>query len=199
MSLRRLLRDRRHARLAESARTGDGAAFRTLYRELFPPVRGFLAARLAQREDVEDLTSQVFHRLLERLDRFDRSRGSVLAWVLTMTHHALVDHVRRARPAPTIEAEDAAAPTEDPLERLLRAEREGALRLLVAQLDPAMRRMFDLRYGLEFSYREVANLLGIRESAVKQRFSRAHRRLRAALERKGEDPHVREIDVADAR
>jgi RNA polymerase sigma-70 factor (ECF subfamily) len=189
VSLERLLRDRRHARLLDAARRGDGGAFRLLYRELFPPVHGYLAVRLGGREDVEDLTSQVFHRLLERLGRFDRRRGSVLAWVLTMTHHAMVDHVRRTRPAAATGVIDRTPAEDDPLERLIRRERDGALRGVVAGLESGIRRMFELRYGMDMSYREIAGLLGIREEAVKQRFSRAHRRLRAALEREGATHH----------
>jgi RNA polymerase sigma-70 factor (ECF subfamily) len=192
VSLRRILRDRRHARLLEAARVGDSEAFRMLYRELLPPVRGFLASRLAQREDVEDLTSQAFHRLLDHLDRFDRTRGSVLGWLLTMTHHALVDHFRSIRPmVPANAAEVASAGVpDDPLERLIREEHDGTLRQAVGGLEPALRRMFELRYGMDLSYREIADLLGIREDAVKQRFSRAHRRLRAAMDKGGEAHHA---------
>jgi RNA polymerase sigma-70 factor (ECF subfamily) len=199
VKLPRWLRDRRHARLLAAARGGDREAFRVLYRDLFAPVRAFLATRLARREDVEDLTSHVFHRLLERLDQFDGARGSVLAWTLAIAHHALVDHVRRSRLIEPLDAIEPASADPDPLDQLVRAEREGQVRELVARLEPALRQMFELRYRLDMSHREVAELLGISETTVKQRFSRAHRRLRAELEKKGDARHGEGSDVADPR
>jgi len=192
MNLRRALRDRRHARWLAAARRGDGAAFRALYREMFPRVHGYLASRLAHREDVEDLTSHAFHRMLERLDRFDDTRGSVLGWVLTIAHHALVDHMRRARPRACGDAlSELPAPQEDaPLERLLRAERDADLRAAIGTLEPETRRMIALRHDLDLSYREIASVLDVREEAVKQRFSRAYRRLRDRLARKEVSGHA---------
>lgn len=191
MNLPRLLRDRRHAHLLEAARRGNAKAFRTLYRALVPQVTGYVAARLARREDVEDVVSQVFHRWLEHLDRFDGTRGSVSTWILTMTHHALVDHYRRGRSSVRMdEAVVGPAPADDPLEELIRAERAGMLRGRLDVLAPDTRRMFELRYDRDMSYREIAELLAIGEDAVKQRFSRAHRMLRAALEKEEDFDHA---------
>lgn len=185
MSLRRILRDQQHARWVGAARDGDGRAFRSLYRELFPRVTGYLSVRLGSRQDIEDLTSEVFYRMLDHLDRFDPRRGSVLSWVLTIVHHALVDHVRRERGHPSLEAVDPryVQVHDDPLDRLIRDEQTVALHELMVSLDPATRNLFDLRYTMDMTYQEIAGLFEISEDSVKQRFSRAHRRLRVALEK----------------
>jgi len=110
-----------------------------------------------------------------------------MAWVLTIAHHALVDHVRRRRPEALGPAADGAAtpPSDDPLERLIRAERADAARALLARLAPDLRRMAELRYDMDLSHAEIAAVLEISEDAVKQRFSRMHRRLRVALAKEG--------------
>jgi RNA polymerase sigma-70 factor (ECF subfamily) len=109
----------------------------------------------------------------------------VLGWVLTIAHHALVDHVRRDRSHPSLDAVDSryVQGHDDPLDRLIQGEQAEALRELMVSLDPATRSLFDLRYTMDMTYREIAGLFEISEDSVKQRFSRAHRRLRATLEK----------------
>jgi RNA polymerase sigma-70 factor (ECF subfamily) len=185
MDIRRRLRDQRHARLLARARQGDGGAFRRLYRELCDPLASYLAARLRQPEEVEDLVGAVMHRFLERLDRFDPRRGSVLSWLLAMAHHALVDHVRARRvretePLGGLE-ERLTAPDTDVLGRLIRDEEAERVWDLLRELTPDTRRLFELRFGQDLRYRDIAELTGMSEDAVKQRFARALRDLRARL------------------
>lgn len=158
-----------------------------LYRELFPRVTGFLAVRLSVREDVEDLTSTVFHRFLEHLDEFETARGSVLTWVLTITHHAFVDHVRRARLRSSVDPMDLLHGTRprDPLDQLIDDERTAALDQAVNGLGNEIRQMIEMRTRMDMSYGEIAEVLAVSEDAVKQRFSRTQRRLRAALRNEG--------------
>jgi len=196
MKPNRLLRDRRHARLLARARAGDEAAFRGLYRELFVPVSRYLSGRLERREDAEDLVSQVFHRFLERLDDFDRRRGTVLAWLLTMAHNALVDHYRtRKETVPVDElAELLAGGGASPLAEALRDERDRVIRGLLRELPAEIRRMFALRFEQDLRYREIAACMGLTESAVKQRFSRALRDLKSRLKyRTGENCEVDDV------
>jgi len=181
--MRRLLRDRRHASLLASARRGDGEAFRALYRELYPPVWTYLARRLPRREDAEDLVGEVFHSFLEQLPRYEARRGSVLSWVLTIAHHALVDLRRRQRPGvPLDERIDALPhPEPSPLEEALRKEGTRRLLALVRELPDQTRDILALRFGGELRYREIARLLGSTEAAVRQRLSRAVRTLEERL------------------
>jgi RNA polymerase sigma-70 factor (ECF subfamily) len=181
--MRRLLRDRRHARLLLCGRRGDGEAFRALYRELYPPVWSYLARRLPRPEDAEDLVSEVFHSFLEQLPRYEPRRGSVLSWVLTIAHHSLVDSRRRRRPAVPLDEriESLPRPEPSPLQELLRKEGARRLQALVRELPDQTRDILALRFGGELRYREIARLLGLSEAAVRQRVSRAVRSLEAEL------------------
>ncbi len=142
-------------------------------------VYGYCAARVSVRADAEDLTSSVFHRVVDRMQTYDASRGSVRAWVLTIARNALIDHLRRSRRhAPWSEVEDALADarygpqTEAVDERLLK------VRAALAAYPPQVREMFALRYGDGLRTKEIASLLELSEAAVKQRFSRVLRELK---------------------
>lgn len=183
------MRDRRQRLLLSLARAGSERAFRRLYGELYGPVMGYLAARLASREDAEDLCSVIFMRFLRRLDRFDPDRGSVLGWILAMARHATIDHYRAQRPTESrnLSLEESAAeieaPDSDALQLLIDDESAQLLHGVLRAESAELREMFSLRFAQGLRYAEIAQHMGLSESAVKQRFSRTMRELRRKLER----------------
>jgi len=186
VNLRYAIRDRRHTVLLKAARRGDEKAFRRLYDELYGPLAGYLTRRVNIPQDAEDLISTVFHRFLQNLERYDADRGSVQSWVMTMARHALIDHLRRHRETQPIEnlAEVLAGPLNAPLDGLIRTEEADRVRELVRTLPPETREMISLRYGQGLRHREIGNLLGLNEAAVKQRISRALQELRRRANKK---------------
>jgi len=177
-------RDRRHARLVRQALSGSGSAFETLYGELYDVVADYLEPRAPTPQDAEDLIATVFHRFLQNLARFDPARGCVTAWLVTMARHALIDHLRRRRPQTDIAplADILAGPSPDPLRGLIRTEEADRVRSLVARQPAPIRELFALHYGQGLRVREIALLLDLSESAVKQRLSRARQTIRAQLQ-----------------
>jgi RNA polymerase sigma-70 factor (ECF subfamily) len=190
LDLKRRWRDGRHGLWLRLARRGNEDAFRRLYGELYAPVAGYIAARCSSPTDAEDLTSAVFHRFLERLDRFEKGRGSVMTWILTMARSAVIDHHRRlaahggAR-RQTVPVEDLAdvlaADQADPLGSLIRDEHLRQIRQLLRREPDEVREMFALRFGQGLRIGEVAAVLGLSEAAAKQRFARTLKKIRREL------------------
>jgi RNA polymerase sigma-70 factor (ECF subfamily) len=179
--------DAKLSRLWRWSRGGDREALRELYRALYPRVAGYVGRRCARREDVEDVVSRTFHRLLERLDAYDARRGGVLPFVLSIARNLLLDDARsrHASVLPLDGPEGAQAlaalvEPRTPLQLLEQGEELRALRERLDALPATAREVLALRYGEELSHREIAQLLGASEDAIKQRCSRALRELRAA-------------------
>lgn len=176
------LRDEIQARRVVRAREGDAAAFKALYRELHPAVAAFVGRRIRVRADAEDLVSRVFFAFLKNLASYERSRGSVHGWILTIARNAIVDHLRARRPAVPLEAVAEVLPgAGDLLGELLDRERHGQLATLVAGLPAEVRELLALRFADGLRHAEIAGMLGLSEAAVKQRVSRALRELRARM------------------
>jgi DNA-directed RNA polymerase specialized sigma24 family protein len=72
--------------------------FVRLYRELFPPLHGYIRFRVGDLHAAEDLTAQVFERALARLASV-REPERVRAWLFTIARNAIVDYRRRRRSA----------------------------------------------------------------------------------------------------
>jgi RNA polymerase sigma-70 factor (ECF subfamily) len=190
LDLKRRLRDGRHGLWLRLARRGNEDAFRRLYGELYGPVAGYVAARTGNVHDAEDLTSTVFHRFLERLDRFETNRGSVMTWILAMARNAVIDHHRRLdahgaarrQSLPVEELADVLAGDGiDPLGSLIRDENLRLIRQLLRRESDEVREMFALRFGQGLRVREVAAVMNLGEDAVKQRFARTLKKIRQEL------------------
>ncbi len=190
MDLNRRMRDGRHGLWLRLARRGNEDAFRRLYGELYDPVASYIAQRAANVHDAEDLTSTVFGKFLEHLDRFEAGRGSVMTWILTMARTAVIDHHRRLdahgtarkNPVPVDELADVlAGDGADPLVSLIRDEDLRQIRQLLRRQPDEVREMFALRFGQGLRIREVAVVMNLKEAAVKQRFARTFKKIRQEL------------------
>ena len=195
MDPRRTARDIRHRALLFRARAGHERSFRALFRALYDPVFGYVRRRIDDEAEAEDVTARVFHRFLEQLDRFDPAKGSVWTWTMTLARHAVIDHWR-ARRSETESIESAnevlVCDADTPLERLVRAEDEALRHPLLAEESDDVREILALHLVEGMTYREVARVVGSSEAAVKQKASRALRRLRSkhAAHRRGTSDEV---------
>jgi|GEM_PF-651672 len=179
---RRTSRDIRHRVLLSRARAGHEQSFRALFRALYAPAYGYVRRRIDDEGDAEDVTARVFHRFLEQLDRFDPEKGSVWTWIMTLARHAVIDHWRARRfetesIEPLIDVLACGADT--PLERLVRDEDDRLHHPLLHEESDDVREILALHLVEGMTYREVAGVVGSSEAAVKQKSSRALRRLRS--------------------
>ncbi|MGB1013133.1 MAG: RNA polymerase sigma factor [Nannocystaceae bacterium] len=184
MSLLWPSKDDRQADDLLRARDGDSKAFVRLYRQLHPDVFRFIARRVANRADAEDLTARVFCKFLERMDQFDRRKGKVRSWVLTVARNLVIDHYRTSRKADPLDTleQPPESSEQDPLTGLLTRERVDQVRLQISQLPDQTREILAMRYADGLRHREIAAILGLSEAAVKKTVSRARRELKSNLQ-----------------
>lgn len=154
----------------------DPSRFGELYEENFYRVYAYIARRVRDRHQVEDLTADVFREALAGLGRFEWRGAPFVAWLLRIASNAVADHYTRL-------GRESGNPVEAP-ERLVpqEIERHVILFQLVDRLPDAQSRVIRLRFVEQKSIREIAQLLGRSEGAVKQLQLRAIESLRAQLE-----------------
>lgn len=144
-----------------------------LAKKFAPAVYRLAYVRTGTAADAEDVMQDVFLRLLTRAPEFQDDEHAK-AWLLRVTANRVSDLHRSPwrRQAPLEDAEALAAPAP--------AEESGALSAVLA-LPPKLRVVVHLFYYEELSVAQIAQLLGLREGAVKTRLSRARDRLRSIL------------------
>jgi len=167
------VRDDEEALLAAARQRDPDALARiheTYYRSLF----GYIAYRVGDPIVSEDLTSEVFMRLLDALQRGDGPRTTLRGWLFRVASNVVNDYHRAQHRAHHV-ALDERMPLEgeEPLDALHRQMTREALAEAVAELTPDQQMVIALRYGSGFSLREVAEIMGKSEAAVKMLQARA--------------------------
>jgi RNA polymerase sigma-70 factor (ECF subfamily) len=164
-------------RLLVEAAKRDPAQFAELYTRNFHAVYAYVARRAANREEAEDITSEVFHQALTNLKRFEWRGVPFAAWLMRIASNAIADRWRlRARETGDPPDEELSDPSMEGIER------RAALFQLVDGLPPDQRRVIVMRFAEQKSIREIAVELRRTEGAIKQLQFRALEKLRASME-----------------
>ena len=160
----------------------DRSAFASLYRRYVGRIYRYVYSRVGRKADAEDLTARIFIEALEGLEGY-HERGTFSAWLFTIAHRRVVDHYRRERPTrPLDEALDTVGEGPNPLAEVVREERLEHLARLVEGLDEEKQELLRLRFAGELTYREIGEIVGRSEDAVKMAVHRLLRRLEEAWE-----------------
>jgi len=145
-------------------------------------VYAYVAYRVGDRAEAEDITSETFERALRYRKQFDERKGEPVAWLLGIARNCVYDAQLRTRPEPADETPASATDVEGEVVGRM------ALAQALASLSAEDRELLALRYGADLRTREIAKLLDQRANTVDVALSRARARLAAALEQ-GESGH----------
>ena len=156
----------------------DAGRFAELYERNFERVYAFVVRRVRNRGEAEDVTSEVFHRALANLRRFEWRGVPFAAWLYRMAANTIAD--RRQLAGRETELPEAADDIEDPV-ALRQVEERATLFRLVKELSPDQHRVIIMRFVEQKSIREIAQELRRSEGAVKQLQFRALQSLRARM------------------
>src|SRR5207248_5064340 len=169
------------ARLVERGKQGNREALEELYLIHFDRVYSYLHMSVGNRHDAEDLTTQVFVKMLESIGKFRWRSAPFSAWLFRIAHNLAMDHFRankRWQPeenVPEPEPPEDSAAEEEALESI---GRQSMLEL-IEQLSHEQQQVLTLKFVFNFSNADAATILDKTEGAIK---SLQHRAL-ASLQR----------------
>ncbi len=184
--------------LIQTARQGDGDAFRSLFDAHNGRVFGLAYKYLRNRADAEDVLQETFIRAYRSLGTFDPAKGADFGvWLNRICVNCSIDALRRTkrRSAQPLEGETLnTVPSDNPEDDPERAARGREIRLRVEQalnrLSPRQRMIFAMRHDMGYSIREIAAEVGSTEGSVKKHLFRAVDALKTRLRRYAlEDGH----------
>ena len=169
-------------RLLVEAAQKDPARFAELYELNFERVYGFVARRVGARDAAEDLTSEVFHKALANLRRFEWRGVPFAAWLLRIAANAIADRAQRTGREVAVDDPPELSAEASANVDLEEVEHQARLFRMVGQLPGDQRRVIAMRFAEEKSVREIAEELGRTEGAVKQLQFRGLQNLRSKIE-----------------
>jgi len=166
-------------RLLIEAAQKDPSRFAELYEQNFHRVYAYVARRVRDRAETQELTSHVFHQALANLGKFKWRGAPFAAWLYRIAANAIADQARRKQRETNEQSEKATeSATAIDLEAV---ELRALLFQAVETLPDDQRRVIVLRFAEEKSIREIAGELGRSEGAIKQLQFRGLENLRNRL------------------
>jgi len=178
---------RRDAELVRQILTGDETAFDALYKRHSPRLYRFIASKIDDRRDAEELVNDTFLKGKKHLHTL-QAPEKVLNWMFRIASQLVTGwHRKHKKPEATQgyidvhEAEGEVAATaiihQTAEEYTMKTERWTAVSVAIAQLSELEQQMFRLQLAGE-RYEEIAEICEVTVSVVKNRLSRAKKRLK---------------------
>jgi RNA polymerase sigma-70 factor, ECF subfamily len=139
-------------------------------------VYAYVAYRIGDGAEAEDVTSETFERALRYRDSFDPRRGDAVSWLIGISRRCIADAVHRRLQTVDALPEDVGDGHVDDVFRRLE------LRAAIAALDGRDRELVALRYGADLTARQIGQLLDMKTNAVEVALHRALQTMRVILE-----------------
>src|SRR5438477_2020889 len=163
------------ARLVERGKQGNREALEELYLIHFDRIYSYLHMSVGNRHDAEDLTTQVFVKMLESIGKFRWRSAPFSAWLFRIAHNLAMDHFRANRRwQPEEEVPEPSPPEESSAEaEAMHAIGRQSMLELIEDLSSEQQQVLALKFVFNFSNGEAATILGKTEGAIKSLQHRA--------------------------
>lgn len=172
------------ARLVQQAQSGDPDSFARLYDVCFERVYRYVYFRVADTPTAEDITSQVFLKAWEHLDRYRSGSASFLAWLYTIARNQVIDHYRtRKESVPLDKIVSLPASGRTVAEQVESHFDLQAMRDALQFLTEEQQQVLILKFIVEMTTEEIAQAMNKNEGAVRALQMRALQALSKYLEK----------------
>jgi RNA polymerase sigma-70 factor (ECF subfamily) len=155
--------------LIDRACKGDRRAIESLYEIHVDRIYKYVLFRVGHQDDAEDITGEVFVKMVEHLPRYQWRNVPFQAWLFMIAKNQIITYYRRssARPSRPIDDLDFADPQSDPDALVERQLTVSEIYKAAQKLPEAQRRVIELRFGADLSVRETAQMLNKTENNAK--------------------------------
>jgi RNA polymerase sigma-70 factor (ECF subfamily) len=173
------------SRLAERAAAGDVNAFGALYDLFFARVYNYARYRCEDDDTADDLTAQIFERLLTKIPRYSLQKGPFEAWLFALVRNVVIDYHRARKLRSFLPWENAERLSSDgisPEDHSIHRDFERQLLCVLPKLNQRERDLLGMKFALGLDNRQIADLAGISEGNVAVILHRAINHLRNLLE-----------------
>lgn len=169
--------------LAKRMQEGDERAAADLYDRLIKKTFGFAMHRVGNRAVAEDLAQDIFLKVVDRIQTFDPAKGAFTSWFWQIARNVVIDHYRSAhgetRPFSEFADEDVERfAVHDPAPAAEQRHLLNEVSQFLQSLSDEEREIFELRMIADMPYRDMEELLGKNEGALRVAVSRIKAKMR---------------------
>ena len=172
--------------LIRGAQNGDYRSLEALHDRYRPSIYSYFYYRVEEVATAEDLTSEVFVRMIEKIDTYEPRGKPFLSWLYTIANNLRVDHFRQTSRQPLSQLNESLPAVQNPPHSSAEHRLwEECLRAALQSLTEDQRLVIIGKFIEDRSNEEMAALLQKPEGAIKSLQHRALAALRKAIEQIG--------------
>jgi RNA polymerase sigma-70 factor, ECF subfamily len=172
------------ADLIHRAKSGDADAFARLYDAYVDRIYRYVYFRVTDDETAEDLTSQVFLKAWEHLDRYQVS-GPFLAWLYTIARNQVIDHYRTHKETIALDQVSSLPAESQAVDEQVETNSDlETMRQALQFLTEEQQQVVILKFIADLSTENIAQLMNKREGAVRALQMRALQTLAKHMHKK---------------
>ncbi len=163
------------------AKAGDDKAFEEVYNTYYTPLYRYIFTRVKNRQEAEDITATAFMKIWKSISSWDMNHTSPISFFFTVARNTLIDYFRKNAHKEIVSDEvimQYAEENGDSDNESISVELRGAILQAVSQLSEDQQEIITLFYTNDLTYKEIAEITGKKEDAIRQTHSRAIKRLR---------------------
>ena len=169
--------------LVRRAQQQDTEALTRLYEAYFDKIYRYLALRIRNNYEAEDLTQQVFMKVLKSIPSYKSTGVPFSSWLYRIAHNQLVDYLRQQNKKATVDIESLplAHEGDDPQYKIEQQIDIDELKTAIRRLTAVQQEVLTLRFAGELSIAQCSEIMGKSQGAIKALQHSAVIALRKAL------------------
>ena len=169
--------------LVQRAQQKDSQAFSEIYEAYFDKIYRYIAMRIRNDMEAEDLTQQVFMKVLHSISTYKSQGVPFSSWVYRIAHNQVVDFLRQHNKKATVDIDGLALPDmgDDPQHIMEKEYDIKQLKQAMKHLTEAQQEVLSLRFTSEMPIVQCAEVMGKSEGAIKALQHSAVQALKKAL------------------
>jgi RNA polymerase sigma-70 factor (ECF subfamily) len=160
----------------------DPGAFTRLYLRHYDAIFRYCAHRLFDRTAAEDITSEVFLKMVENFQTFDGNEKQFRNWLYRIATNAVNDHIRKTTRRSTILTWVGWGSSNSNVNETVAADEsqdnQTVMKKALLMLKPDEQAIVTMRFFENLKHEEIAEVVGTSASTVRSRLSRAMEKLR---------------------
>ncbi len=169
--------------LVRRAQQRDTEALAQIYEAYFDKIYRYIAMRIRNEMEAEDMTQQVFMKVLQSISSYKNTGVPFSSWIYRIAHNQVVDFLRQQNKKATVDIEGLPIPDmgDDPQYTMEQQVDKEELKRATKNLTAAQQEVLSLRFAGELSIAQCAEIMGKSEGAIKALQHSAVLALRKAL------------------
>lgn len=153
-----------------------------LYKDYKNKVFGYIFNRIHNHAEAEDITSDVFAKIIAHIDSYDPNKASPSTWIFVITRNTLIEYFRKQRI--TEDIDELEIPVNDePIDKIVMMEQQELVAKALMELPEKMKDIVVARYYYGFRFSKIGEMMGMSEANARVTHSRALAKLKEIIEK----------------